>query len=272
MNSQAMLIQQMDAFLNQFTQLNIAYQQHANNEAEMEQTIGQFTAFILDSGNRETWEQIEWEQDEKLAEKMAEKMAALREQSAYCVWAMEKYRAIQLEKNRNDIAHYFSNIESCIETEFGSFKITSGSKVLLIGAGAFPMTPLFIAQKTGATVVGIDIDSEAVRLAQMVVSILSPHFYISIKNCTIDQLEFTREATHIVISSTIKEKFDLLMQLHALTNPDVVVAMRYGNGMKSLFNYPLQHVDGSLWKIANNVRHPGNVFDVMVYKKVEKGG
>lgn len=263
MKNQEAFITQLDTFLSEFRQLNISYTQKANNHSEMEKTIGKFSSFILSKKNEEIWKQLERQNDDILAKRVVE----LREQSALCVWAMEKYRAIELQKNKQSIADYFSNIEACIETEFGILEITSDSKVLLIGSGAFPMTPLLISKNTGAEVVGIDIDPEAVNLARIVVNLLDKNARITIKDCSVDQLEFTQEATHIIFASTIKEKFDILKQLHPLTNKDVVVAIRYGNGLKSLFNYPLQDVDSSLWKIVNNVSQPENIFDIALYKK-----
>ena len=53
--------------------------------------------------------------------------------------------------------------------------------------------------------------------------------------------------THIIFSSTIPIKYDILDQLYELTNDNVVVAMRYGNGIKSLFNYPSQKTDDKHW-------------------------
>ncbi|MGF7047337.1 hypothetical protein J2T13_001842 [Paenibacillus sp. DS2015] len=263
MTDQDMLIQQLNTFLSEFRQLNILNNKNVNNYSEMEKTIGHFTSFILSKKNVKIWEGIERQKDDNLAKQVAE----IRKQSALCVWNMEKYRALEFQDNRQDIADYFSNIEACIEMEFDNFEITSNSKVLLIGSGAFPMTPLFIAKKTGAKVVGIDIDPEAINLSRIIVNLLNKNSNITIENCTVDQLEFTQKATHIVFSSTIKEKFDILKQLHALTNKDVVVAMRYGNGLKSLFNYPLQNVESSLWNVVKSTAHPENVFDTVLYKK-----
>lgn len=264
MTTPNMLVQQMEAFLSEFRELNRSYHQHSNNYRQMEKTIGEFTDFVLNPRHEEIWREVEAQYNN---DKLAHSVAELRKQSAYCVWAMEKYRARELEQNREGIAEYFNNIEACIASEFGSFEITSDSKVMLIGAGAFPMTPLLIARKTGAEVVGIDIDPEAVDLARNVVSILGPNSGITIEIARIDQLHFTQRATHIILASTIKEKFELLQQLHPLTNEDVVVAMRYGNGLKSLFNYPLEEVDSSLWSLVNRVQQPGHVFDIVLYKK-----
>ncbi|MDR2393034.1 MAG: hypothetical protein LBD93_02600 [Treponema sp.] len=264
MNDQNMMMQKLDTFLSAFRWLNSAHKQDETMYHEMEEVIGEFSSFILNKRNGALWNLMEQQHDGVLSMLVEQ----LREQSAFCVWALEKYRAMELQKNKQRIADYFKNIEACIETECGSFEITCDSKVLMIGVGAFPMTPLLIAKKTDAEVVGIDIDSRAIDLARAVVTIVDKNARIVIKGCTVDQLGFTKKATHIIFASTVKEKFDILKQLYPLTNKDVVVAMRYGNGFKSLFNYPLEDIGSSHWKIVNNISQEENIFDIALYKKV----
>ncbi|KAG2968304.1 hypothetical protein PC120_g26838 [Phytophthora cactorum] len=180
---------------------------------------------------------------------------------------MEKYRALKLQDGDVEIADYFRNIEECIEKEFGSSYVTSDSRVLLIGSGAFPMTPLFIAKRTGAKVVGIDIDDEAITLGKQVVEKLGAGLNIHLQQTVVQDLSFTKEATHIIFSSTVANKYDLLDQLHALTSEHVVVAMRYGNQLKSLFNYPMRETDSSKWNMIDNILRPDDVFDIALYQK-----
>ena len=96
------------------------------------------------------------------------------------------------------------------------------------------MTLIQVAKETGAAVIGIDIDSEAVDLGQRVVNVLAPNEDIVISNQTVDQLEDIQSVTHIIFSSTIPIKYDILNELYTLTNDEVVVAMRYGDDMKSI--------------------------------------
>lgn len=263
MNDKTIMIQRLNDFLSTFRRFNASDKRDKIMYHEMEYVIGEFSSFILDKRNVELWNSMECQADAALT-MLAEQ---LRNQSAFCVWTLEKYRAIELQENRRDVAGYFRNIEGCIESEFGSFEITCDSKVLMIGIGAFPMTPLLIAKKTGAEIVGIDTDSEAVDLAKEVIAIAYKNARIAIEERTVDQLEFTRIATHIIYSSTVKEKFAILKQLHPLTDNGVVVAMRYGNGFKSLFNYPLERINDSLWQIVNNISQEENIFDIALYKK-----
>jgi len=45
--------------------------------------------------------------------------------------------------------------------------------------------------------------------------------------------------------------------------------MRYGDGLKSLFNYPMQKVDETKWQLIEKIIHPQSVFDVILYQKVQ---
>ncbi|GEM_PF-220849 len=172
-----------------------------------------------------------------------------------------------LENGDVQIADYFKNIEECIDKEFGSFHVTSDSKVLLVGSGSFPMTPLLIAKRTGAQVVGIDIDEESISLGRKVVETLGTGLKIRLESTLLENLDYTREATHIIFSSTVAAKYDLLDQLHTLTNEKVVVAMRYGDQLKSLFNYPMKETDRSKWKLVDQILRPDDVFDFALYQK-----
>jgi ubiquinone/menaquinone biosynthesis C-methylase UbiE len=199
-------------------------------------------------------------------------VADLRTKSAACVAIMEKYRALKLLSGNTDRSGYFKNIESCIEEEFGSFRVTAESKVLMIGSGSFPMTPLLIAKRTGAEVVGIDIDEEAVELGRKVVERLGSGLRIRLENALIEHLDVTKDATHIIFSSTVANKYDLLDQLHSLTNEQVIVAMRYGDRLKSLFNYPMREADARRWRLVETVLRPDHVFDIALYEKARSAG
>ncbi|MDF2644893.1 MAG: SAM-dependent methyltransferase [Paenibacillus sp.] len=185
------------------------------------------------------WEQLEQQASGGLLQLVAD----IRKTSALCVAIMEKYRALKLLSGDTERTEYFKNIESCIEDEFGSFQVTADSKVILVGSGSFPMTPLYIAKRTGAEVVGIDIDEEAIKLGRGGVEKLGSGLNIRLENAFVDQLDATKDATHIIFSSTVANKYDLLDELHPLTNEQVVVAIRYGDRLKSLFNYPKQEVN-----------------------------
>ncbi|KEK22127.1 nicotianamine synthase family protein [Bacillus gaemokensis] len=240
------------------------YDDTMDNCEELEALIDDYAKFITNKEHKVIWEQLEQQKSGDLDRLVVD----LRRNSALCVAIMEKYRALKLQSGNAEIANYFKNIELCIEKEFGSFQITSKSKVLLVGSGSFPMTPLLIAKRTGAEVVGIDIDDDAIQLGLNVVKELGHGLNIRLEKKSVEELDFIKEVTHVIFSSTVQSKYDILDQLYTLTNESVVVAMRYGNGLKSLFNYPAREVDNKKWKIVGNTIRPDHIFDIALYKKV----
>jgi hypothetical protein len=229
----------------------------------LQAAIDDYSAFITNTNNQLYWSELSFMDHETLQPLAAQ----LRDTSARCVSIMEKYRALKLLNGEDDDREYFKNIETSIEKEFGSFTVSARSKVLLIGSGAFPMTPLLIAGRTGAEVTGIDIDGEALALGRRVTERLGPHLPIRQEHLSLEQLHNISEMTHIIISSTVSVKYELLDRLHAVAGPDVVVAIRYGNGLKSLFNYPMEATDERKWQLAETAIRPEHVFDVALYRK-----
>ncbi|KWU56444.1 rRNA methyltransferase [Bacillus mycoides] len=264
MNDLDVFLKCLNDYLEEFNALTEKYDHTINNYLELETLIDEYSHFIINTRNKEIWEKLK-KQDLCDSNKL---VASLREKSALGVAIMEKYRALKLLTGVAEITDYFKNIESCIEKEFGSFQITSNSKVLLVGSGSFPMTPLLIAKRTGAEVVGIDIDDEAIELGLNVIERLGTGLNIRLEKVPVENLDFTKDATHIIFSSTVKDKYDMLEQLHTLTNENVVVAIRYGNQLKSLFNYPSREVDKQKWNKVDDILRPDDVFDIELYQKV----
>lgn len=255
-------------FLEQFVRLAQQYDGTADQSGELEGAINQYAAYITSEANNEVWEELH----QSSSDEGKQLLADLRKYSARCVAMMEKVRARKLLSGQAERTDYFENIESCIEEEFGSFRLTAQSNVLMIGSGSYPMTPLLIAKRTGATVVGIDIDDEAIALGRKVVEWLGGGLPITLVQEFVENLPYTKEATHIIFSSTIENKYQLLDQLHDLTNDSVIVAMRFGDQLKSLFNYPKQDVDQRKWNLVEVVTRPEQVFDIALYAKRSAGG
>lgn len=259
------LKQQLTTFRDRFVHAASRYDATFSHSPELERTLDDYSAFITDERYQRMWLSL---QPQTLAA-LRPITDELRQSSALCVAIMEKYRALKL-LNEGDIRNdYFYHIEASIEKEFGSFRVTGDSKVLLVGSGSFPMTPLLIAKRTGAEVIGIDIDGEAVELGRKVVEKLGRGLNIRLEYKPLERLASIGEATHIIFSSTVSVKYDLLDWLHAAARPDVVAAIRYGDGLKSLFNYPSQEVDRSKWRLAESATLPGHVFDVALYRKAQ---
>jgi hypothetical protein len=240
-----------------------SYDGSTRRAAELERVMAGYSDLVTDERNEAPFAALERDS----AAGTAELVDDLRARSARCAAVMEKYRALRLLDGTARSVGYFANVESCIAEEFGALAPTANSSVLLVGSGSFPMTLLHVAERTGAPVAGVDIDPEAVDLGRRVAQQLGASSDMILERCPAEELPFTRRATHVVFSSTIAVKYDLLHRLHPATRDDVVVAMRYGDGLKSLFNYPMQNVDPQRWRLAETIRRPGQVFDIAVYTK-----
>jgi hypothetical protein len=257
------LFMALTGYRRRFTALAHGYDGSTRRAAELAQLMGEYSAFVTDEHNQAPLTALEREGPADVADLVAD----LRAQSARCAAIMEKYRALDLLDGRTRSAGYFDNVESCIEQEFGAFELTPASKVLLVGSGSFPMTPLYVAERIGAGVVGVDIDVEAVELGRRVVQRLGANLDITLEHVPVESLPFTGEATHVIFSSTVEAKYDLLDLLHSRTRDDVVVAMRFGDGLKSLFNFPMRQVDQRKWRLVDTIRRPEQVFDIALYVK-----
>jgi SAM-dependent methyltransferase len=257
------LFMALTGYRRRFTALAQGYDGSTRRAAELAQLMGEYSAFVTDEHNQAPLTALEREGPADVADLVAD----LRAQSARCAAIMEKYRALDLLDGRTRSAGYFDNVESCIEQEFGAFELTPASKVLLVGSGSFPMTPLYVAERIGAGVVGVDIDVEAVELGRRVVQRLGANLDITLEHVPVESLPFTGAATHVIFSSTVEAKYDLLDLLHSRTRDDVVVAMRFGDGLKSLFNFPMRQVDQRKWRLVDTIRRPEQVFDIALYVK-----
>ncbi|GAA1852767.1 SAM-dependent methyltransferase [Myceligenerans crystallogenes] len=254
-------------YLRRFTAAADGYDGSTSRAAILETAMAGYSELVTDERNIAPFAELERDR----AAETAELVTALRARSARCAAVSEKYRALRLLEGRTGTGGYFDNVESCIEEEFGAVSPAGTSRVLLVGSGSFPMTLLNVAARTGAVAAGVDIDAEAVDLGRRVVRLLGGSYDITLDSRPVGELPFTRTATHIVFSSTVAAKYDLLHRLHAGTRDDVVVAMRFGDGLKSLFNYPMQDVDPARWRLLETVRRPDQVFDVAVYVKHDAG-
>lgn len=254
-----------------FTAAADAYDASTERAADLEMVMADYSTYVTDERNVAPFAEL----SRTMPGDTADLVTDLRAQSARCAAVMEKYRALRLLEGRAGSVGYFANVESCIEEEFGAVGPTRDSRVLLVGSGSFPMTLLNVAARTGAATAGVDIDPEAVALGRRVVELLGSDLSsdlggdldIALEDLPAEELRFTPGATHIVISSTVETKYDILHRLHAVTRDDVVVAMRFGDGLKSLFNYPMRDVDRDRWRLVETIRRPDQVFDIALYAK-----
>lgn len=252
----------LETFLKRFETCYVQFKHNQLNPQHLEKLIDIYGQFIRHPFYEQAYKA--W-QDEAVKTRLTQQLIAI---TAECVKAVEIVRARRLIKGQPMKSDYFDNIEYCISEEFRHCQLTKDDTLLLIGSGAYPMTLIQVAKETGASVIGIDIDEEAVQLGRQVVQRLAPSYDIQIYHGPVEQLARLQEVTHVMMSSTIPVKYQILDQLYHLTSKPLYVSMRYGDGFKSLFNYPSEAVDQRKWRCIDQHHRPNHIFDIVIYQKV----
>ncbi|MDR6225698.1 nicotianamine synthase family protein [Desmospora profundinema] len=216
--------------------------------------------FILREENIQQWNL--WGSHQEVREHSGR----LRETSAEALCDMEKYQSLCTCKNELDISHYIESLANTVKQEIQHFLIDHQSKILFIGSGAFPTSALTIAKETSAEVMCLDIDIEALNLAEKVADVSNLGSIVKFSDQDIKELPFVKEATHIIIASLVKNKREVLDSLIGLINSNTKVILRYGNGLKSIFNYPMEEKLSADW-VQTEIHQRKNIYDTLILEK-----
>jgi hypothetical protein len=179
---------------------------------------------------------------------------------------LEKHQAKTISGHKLDFSKYLSALFHSVKEELQSFGIGGHSKVVFIGSGAFPLSALTIAKEFGAEVLGVDRDSEAVLLSRQVVKAFGLEEKVSFSDSPLSSLCFVRDATHIIIASLVENKLKVLDQLMGLIKDDAKILVRYGNGVKSVFNYPFMDEISEDW-IPSRLSERNSIYDMLILGK-----
>jgi histidine 2-aminobutanoyltransferase len=222
--------------------------------------LDDLSKFVVNEKNDRQWEL--WGDDEDIRKYSEE----LRETSSKAICKLEKYQSSFTANDQIAISEYMSSLSDSVKKELEIYDITVKSKVVFIGSGAFPISALTIAKETGAKIMCLDIDVEAVQMGQNIAEMTGLASSVSFTNKTVKQLSFVKEATHVFIASLVQKKLDVLRDLKSVLPTGAKVIIRYGNGLKSIFNYPLDQDLSTEWN-QMNVQQQNYFYDTIVLKK-----
>jgi len=196
--------------------------------------------------------------------------ASLRETSVTALCDMEKYQSLCVCDNKLDISQYITALSESVKQELATFRIGPASKVLFVGSGALPVTALTIARELGAEVMCMDIDPEAVALGKRVaeVSGLGGSGQIAFSGQSLSELPYLEEATHIIIASLVKNKLEVIADVQERMNDSAKIILRYGNGLKSVFNYPLEPAVPGEWR-QTAISRSDTIYDTLLLEKCQ---
>nr|WP_233096542.1 nicotianamine synthase family protein [Fictibacillus halophilus] len=217
--------------------------------------------FMTDPINLHRWQ--EWGKDKDILS-LSEK---LREASVQALCEMEKYQSVRTCNHQLNASEYITTLSQTVKHELDELHINENSKVLFIGSGAFPISALTIASEKNAEVHCIDIDEEAVEMGRKVSLITGLQDNVRFSNSVRNDLHFAHNTTHVLIASLVRNKREVLNELKDILQPHTKVILRYGNGLKSIFNYPLEMNLTKDWELQS-VKRTDGIYDTMVLEKV----
>jgi hypothetical protein len=189
----------------------------------------------------------------------------IRETSSKALCAVEKRRAIRMYADQRDDSLYQTLLSASVITECRLAQIGRSAKVLFIGAGAFPISACTIARETSATVCCTDIDEEAICHGSRLIKFLGLHKNVIYSDSPMGDEEYAGSATHIFMASLVPEKLDILDTIKFAAKPDCKMILRYGNGLKSVFNYPLHADLSGVWDVEP-VAGNNCIYDTLILK------
>ncbi len=124
-----------------------------------------------------------------------------------------------------------------------------------------------IAKEIGAELMCLDIDIEAIKLARKVTKVLGLESIVKFSSKTVNELNFIKQATHIIIASLVEEKYQILENLKDKVSPEAKIILRYGNGLKEIFNYPLKEDLSKEWN-QTQISNKENIYDTIILERL----
>jgi hypothetical protein len=228
----------------------------------LKERIDKLCRFMTDEDNERQWNAYGGMEDVK------EHAELLRESSVQALCDMEKYHSVRICKKKLDINGYISSLSDSVREELVRYRINYASQVLFIGSGALPLSAFIIARDAGASVLGLDIDNEAVQLAACLAEQLELSDKVRFTDSKVSELgDQLLGVTHVIIASLVKNKAELLDELKASIPPAAQVIVRYGNELKSVFNYPMEFNLDKMW-LANRLPPCGALYDTVVLQRM----
>ncbi len=166
---------------------------------------------------------------------------------------LEKLQAEILLENKSSAYLYGDILNINLEKESTSYKARDNSNFLFIGAGAMPLTAFYLANNNKRKITCLDIDLKALSLAEKVTNqlgIRNIKFTSTFIAATIPQY------THIILASLISPKEKIAKTVQGLMNDKAQLIVRYGTGIKALFNYGLssEFLSGKNISIHNDTK------------------
>ncbi len=208
-------------------------------------------------------DQQRWEQHAHCID-LNRQLKALRETAIEGLCKLEKHLATQHSpQNHTEHTPYFNELDLHIQQELKSAGIEQASQLLFIGSGAYPKSICQVAAVSPAQIIAVDIDKQAIDLAKK----NHPHPQIQYLHGQAQDVIQQYQPSHVFIASLVEDKWGVIQQIKPFLAPGCKLLVRFGNGFKSIFNYPFNPYISSDWQIQP-VAHQHPLYDSVLMEAI----
>ncbi|WP_437830387.1 nicotianamine synthase family protein [Sorangium sp. So ce1153] len=234
----------------------------------LEKKLGAVRQFVLDAENASCWRR--WEGDLELLHEAT----VLRDVLDRALCDLEKDHSRRLCERLAEgtlpaeayLDATYTEFQRPFRVELAASGVGPRSRIVFIGAGALPVTALLFARESEAELLCHDIDPEATRLANNLVMRQGLAERIRCSSHPLEAIPCVRQASHFIIAALVKEKAAILRQLGSQMHGQAKIILRYGNGIKSLCNYPFEKELSGSWRVTPLI-HTGAVYDAVLLER-----
>ncbi|MFW2270604.1 nicotianamine synthase family protein [Burkholderia orbicola] len=226
----------------------------------LKRKIDELSGFITAESNWFTWTPA---QDDGELSRLTR---SVRDTAVIALCNLEKYLCQKVLRDGTDLGSYLDSLTLSVRTEIARSGITDQARLLFIGSGSFPTSAMLIARETRAQLCCIDIDDDANLLGSQIANRQGLGGLIEFTSAPIATLPFARRATHFMVASLVETKAAVLDQIRMVMDDRAKVLVRYGTGIKELFNYSFDLASLRDWTVVGPpIIHP--VFDTVILEK-----
>lgn len=223
----------------------------------VQERLDKLCDFIREPTHHAVWQKY------VLCSEVDRQLKKLRETASQSLCLLERHQSECAKSHSLDITQYLERLSVSASEELAESKIAHDSKVLFIGSGSYPLSAFTIAQLTNANVLGVDIDERAVRLAS---ELKQESQQIMFTHEPLKEVLQRYTPTHVIIASLVEHKWEVLAELRPLISDSTRILVRFGNGIKSAFNYPF-NPNLSLGWSSTLIDNEHAIYDVVMMEK-----
>ena len=172
----------------------------------------------------------------------------------------------QRKPQAESVARYLSTVSHTARREAQTLGLDHRSKLLFIGCGARPISCHALSTHFGCQVVGVDVDPECIEQAREYAKIVAQESRLSFLQANGREVDATGYS-HVFVASLVENKEQVLKNLLAQSDEKVRVAVRFGEGLQRLMNYPLSPLATLDWKLFAHHCDPQALYQTVFLQK-----